>query len=47
MLRKSDAAKLRVTDTKKKKSRLHFLATLFLRSAKEKELANAQTAFSF
>ena len=25
----------------------HFLATLFLRSAKEKELANAQTAFSF
>ena len=39
--------KTKEKDTKKKKSRLHFLATLFLRSAKEKELANAQTAFSF
>ena len=29
-------------DTKKKKSRLHFLATLFLRSAKEKELPTAK-----
>ena len=34
-------------DTKKKKSRLHFLATLFLRFAKEKELASLKQLFLF